>query len=62
MRGGRDNDPGFHTRFRPQGPWAEMIRARFRLAVRRSGLPQQRAELDCSRFRAPSIDGQLSLF
>ena len=62
MRGGRDNEHRFHERFKPQGAWADMLRARFRLALKRSSIPQRRAELDCSAFRPPSLDGQLTLF
>ena len=62
MRGGRDNEHRFHERFRPKGAWADMLQARFRLALKRSGIPQQRPALDCSRFRPPSLDGQLALF
>lgn len=35
IRGGRDNDPDFHSRFRGQGPWADLLRTRFRIAARR---------------------------
>jgi DNA repair photolyase len=38
IRGGRDNDPNFHTRMKPQGVWADLTRARFRKAVARLGL------------------------
>ncbi|RVQ69447.1 PA0069 family radical SAM protein [Croceicoccus ponticola] len=62
MRGGRDNEPNFHARFRPVGAWADLFRQRFRLAVKRAGLPQAEFEPDCSRFRRPSLDGQLALF
>jgi DNA repair photolyase len=65
MRGGRDNDPNFHSRFNPQGVWADLIRARFKLACKRVGIGQgkdrPRFELDGSRFRPPQRDGQLSL-
>jgi DNA repair photolyase len=60
-RGGRDNDPRFFERMRPQGPWAELFRDRFRLARKRCGIVNERVELDCSQFRPPSLDGQLSL-
>ena len=30
MRGGRDNDPRFGTRMRGTGPFAELLRSRFR--------------------------------
>ena len=62
MRGGRDNDPAFFSRFRPQGAWAQLFRDRFRIARRRAGIANDTHELDCSRFRPPSLDGQLSLF
>jgi len=61
MRGGRDNDPNFHSRFNPQGVWADLIRARFNLACKRAGIAKVRFELDCSRFRAPELGGQLRL-
>ncbi|MFC4255937.1 PA0069 family radical SAM protein [Altererythrobacter xixiisoli] len=62
MRGGRDNDPRFYNRMKPQGIWADLFRARFRLACRRSGLTKQRVELDCTAFRRPDVTGQLPLF
>jgi DNA repair photolyase len=61
MRGGRDNDPDFFTRMRPSGVWAELFRARFKLARKRANMAQARFELDCSRFRRPSPDGQMQL-
>jgi len=61
IRGGRDNDPDFFSRMKPTGVWADLFRARFRLACRRAGLEKVRFELDCSHFRAPSTDGQLRL-
>lgn len=61
IRGGRDNDPRFFERMRPTGVWADLFRARFRLAKRRAGIGSERLELDCTAFRPPSIDGQLSL-
>jgi DNA repair photolyase len=61
IRGGRDNDPGFFTRMKPSGVWADLFRARFRLACHRAGLCKERFELDCTQFRPPSTGGQLSL-
>ena len=61
IRGGKDNDPSFFTRMKPQGTWAELVRARFRIATRRLGMNAARLELDCSGFRRPAADGQLSL-
>ena len=62
LRGGRDNDPAFFTRMKPQGVWADLIRTRFRIARQRAGIAQERAHLDCTRFRPPAADGQLALF
>ncbi len=63
MRGGRDNDSGFGTRFRGQGPNADMLRQRVAVARRRLGYDDTLPPLDCSRFRAPPRAGdQLSLF
>ncbi|MFN2100541.1 PA0069 family radical SAM protein [Altererythrobacter sp. MF3-039] len=61
IRDGHDNDPNFFSRMRPKGVWAELFRARFALARKRAGLPKPVINLDCSRFRRPSIDGQLLL-
>jgi DNA repair photolyase len=61
IRGGRDNDPNFFTRMKPSGVWAELFRARFRLACRRAGLNKGRFELDCSQFRPPESGDQLRL-
>jgi DNA repair photolyase len=62
IRGGRDNDPAFFARMRPSGVWAELFRARFRLARKRAGMAKARFELDCTRFRPPGETAQLSLF
>ncbi|MDE2561691.1 MAG: PA0069 family radical SAM protein [Sphingomonadales bacterium] len=61
VRGGKDNEARFFERMKPLGVWADLIRKRFRLACQRAGIDQPKFELDCSGFRAPSIDGQLSL-
>lgn len=61
MRGGRDNDPSFHSRFNPKGVWADLIRARFAVACRKAGIGKSRFELDCTHFRPPASDGQLAL-
>ena len=63
MRGGRDNDPRFGERFRPRSAWADTLRARFKIAMRRHGMESgERVDLDCSQFRRPSPAGQLDLF
>ncbi|WP_380878019.1 radical SAM protein [Sphingomonas sp. DBB INV C78] len=56
IRGGRDNDPDFHTRMKGQGAWAELIRTRFRLACRRYGVGNERIDLRCDLFRPPQGD------
>lgn len=61
IRGGRDNDPNFFSRLRPTGVWADLFRARFRLACRRAGVGKNKFELDCTRFRPPTSGGQLRL-
>lgn len=65
IRGGRDNDPNFFTRMKPQGVWADMFRSRFRLACKRSGVGHGKTapkfELDCSGFRPPEVGGQMRL-
>ncbi|MBN8810836.1 MULTISPECIES: PA0069 family radical SAM protein [Sphingomonas] len=53
IRGGRDNDPDFHTRFRGQGPWAELLRTRFRMAAKRHGLDREVLRLRTDLFRPP---------
>ncbi|MDJ0977874.1 MAG: PA0069 family radical SAM protein [Erythrobacter sp.] len=59
---GRDNDPDFFTRMNPSGVWADLFRARFKVACKRAGVGKHRFELDCSRFRPPEVGGQMRLF
>jgi DNA repair photolyase len=61
IRGGRDNDPDFFTRMKPKGVWADLFRARFRLACKRAGLGKPKFDLDCTQFRRPAVGGQLRL-
>lgn len=61
MRGGRDYDSRFGTRMRGEGPFADLVAARFARAHRRLGYGRL-PELDCSRFTPPRPDspqGQL---
>ncbi len=63
MRGGRENDPRFGSRMRGQGPHADLLRRRFRVACDRRGLnangrPQYLKDVD----RRDLPDHQLSLF
>jgi len=62
-RGGELYRSGWGTRMKGTGPYAEMLRARFKLAVKRLGLNERRWELDCTRFRPPPRAGdQMALF
>jgi DNA repair photolyase len=56
LRGGKDNDPRFGERMRGQGPWAELLRTRFRIARARAGFSDERRLLNlrCDLFRAPA--------
>lgn len=73
MRGGKDYDANFGTRMRGEGLWADLIKQRFQIALKRSGLSGRNrsfAQLDGSRFRRPAVipaaqnqtAGQLDLF
>jgi len=64
MRGGRDNDPGFGSRMRGSGEFADLLRRRFDIACERLGYNTGRRHrsLDTTRFRKPRLDGQLALF
>jgi len=58
MRGGRDNDPRFGSRMRGTGPYALLLRNRFKLACQRLGLDcAARGTLDTGRFRPPGPAG-----
>ncbi len=59
----RFNDADFATRMKGRGPWAELIRQRFRLAVNRAGLGRAMTPLRSDLFRPPGLPGaQASLF
>ena len=54
MRGGRDNDPNFGSRMRGTGPYAQLLRNRFKLACQRLRLNgSDRGALDTTRFTPP---------
>ncbi len=54
MRGGKDYDAEFGTRMRGTGPWAQMLRDRFNVAVNRLGFSRERQPLDLSQFVPPA--------
>ncbi len=63
MRGGADYDAEWGKRMRGEGPYADLIAGRFKLAARRLGFDDPLPPLDLSRFRAPPRAGdQLALF
>jgi DNA repair photolyase len=64
LRGGRLNDPRFGHRMRGEGPYAQLLAARFAAACRRSGLDTARGpELDCNQFQHdPDGPRQADLF
>ena len=53
MRGGRDNDPSYFTRMRGSGPWAQLLRKRFEVAIAKHGLNQEKVKLRTDLFRPP---------
>jgi DNA repair photolyase len=53
LRGGRDNDSNFFTRMQGQGPWAELMRTRFAIAIRKHDLNRDRVPLRRDLFRPP---------
>jgi DNA repair photolyase len=54
MRNGRDNDPQFFTRMQGSGPWAELLRTRFRIACRKHDLGNRGVPLRTDLFRPPA--------
>jgi DNA repair photolyase len=57
MHGGRDYVAAFGARGRGSGPYAEQVAARFRLAMRRLGLNEQRVALRTDLFKPPTLKG-----
>jgi DNA repair photolyase len=62
VRGGRVNDPRFHTRMAGSGLFAEQIHALFELACRRAGLVDEMPPISTEFFRRPKKHPQLELF
>jgi DNA repair photolyase len=62
MRGGKDNDARFGSRFTGEGIWAELLQARLRRAVAKLGLRNERRPVQLALFnrpRKPSAQGDL---
>ena len=63
MRGGKDYDAQWGQRMKGQGPIAELIGQRFKIARRRFGLDRVTPPLDLGQFRVPPKAGdQLDMF
>ena len=59
-RGGKDYSSQWHQRRTGEGAFAELIRHRFKLALRRHGIQDEELpELDCSLFKVPTPQGSL---
>lgn len=62
-RGGRDNDPNFHTRFKGEGAYAVLLQQRFEKAKERYGLVGGLPALRTDLFERPALEQrQMSLF
>ncbi|MDO8900464.1 MAG: PA0069 family radical SAM protein [Phenylobacterium sp.] len=63
MRGGKAYDATFGARMKGQGPVAQMMGQRFRVARRRYGLDRPLPDLDLSAFKVPPrVGDQVDLF
>jgi DNA repair photolyase len=62
MRGGKENDSEFGSRFIGNGLFAQLLSKRFDLACERFGFNLEEGGLDTTRFIRPSRNGQMSLF
>lgn len=62
-RGGTIYDSRWGQRMSGSGPYADMLKQRFNLAIRKNGLDERRHALDTAQFSRPSRRGdQLALF
>ncbi|MFZ2161584.1 MAG: PA0069 family radical SAM protein [Sideroxyarcus sp.] len=62
MRGGRENDPEFGSRFTGNGLFAQLLSRRSQLACERMGFNLDHVLLDTGKFIKPNLSGQQSLF
>ena len=62
MRGGREYDPEFGSRFSGKGLLADLLAQRFRKACNRIGFNLEDKPLETRLFVPPSRDGQMELF
>ncbi len=61
VRGGKLNDPNFHSRMKGEGIFAEQMAELFRLACKKAGIHERRPHLSTEHFHRPSTP-QLGLF
>lgn len=61
IRGGKLNDPNFHSRMRGEGIFAEQMAELFRLACKKAGIHERSPRLSTEHFRRPE-NAQLNLF
>ena len=63
MHGGQLYDARWHHRMRGEGHYAELVAARFNIAIKRLGLAKSAPPMRTDLFRAPILTGtQMSLF
>ncbi|MBI5430163.1 MAG: PA0069 family radical SAM protein [Nitrosomonadales bacterium] len=62
MRGGKENDSEFGSRFRGNGLFADLLAQRFRKACERMGFNLEGRPLVTELFKSPSRHGQMDLF
>lgn len=62
MRGGKENDSEFGSRFSGQGLFAQLLAQRFQLACERLGFNRETMALNTASFIKPARGGQQSLF
>ena len=53
LHGGREYDSRFGKRMRGEGPFADLLAQRFRIAAARLGLNREQRNLDCTKFTPP---------
>jgi DNA repair photolyase len=62
MRGGKENDSEFGSRFRGDGLFADLLEKRFCIACERLGMNRAEMRLETGKFKRPERGGQMGLF
>jgi len=62
MRGGKENDTEYGSRFRGNGLFADLLEQRFSKACERLGFNLEGGALDTELFKRPARNGQMDLF